>query len=172
MSLHASICDSLRFLPTFKKFHSLSVYPDTTFKFIMYQEVSEPQTCSNHLAGGTNAGVNARVGCEGVSTGGLGSGLGDASVHLCLAFADVDVVDVGVGLQCEDEANQVCGRKQHRNSVHQWPVRDIIQRNSPSSFANQNKSLPSKSNLLNLGENQVWVSLTLIKARKHRQKLI
>lgn len=131
----------------------------------MYQEVSEPQTCSNHLAG-----VNARVGREGVSTGGLGSGLGDASAHLCLAFADVDVVDVGVGLQREDEANQVCSREQHRDRVHQWPVRDSIQKHSPSSVASQNKSLPSKSNLLNLGENQVWVSLTLIKARKHRGK--
>lgn len=116
------------------------------------------------------AGVNARVGCEGVSTGGLSSGLGDAGAHLCLAFADVDVVDVGVGLQCEDEANQVCSREQHRNSVHQWPVRDSIQKHSPSSVANQNKSLPSKSNLLNLGENQVWVSLTLMKARKYRKK--
>lgn len=38
-----------------------------------------------------------------------------------LAIADVDVVDVRVGLQCEDEANQVGSRQQHRDGVHQWP---------------------------------------------------
>lgn len=88
------------------------------------------QTCRNHLAGGINAGINTRVGCEGMSTGDLG----DAGARLCvltvcmarLAIADVDVIDVGVGLQSEDEANQVRSREQHRNSVHQRPVKDVF----------------------------------------------
>lgn len=44
------------------------------------------------------------------------------TVHVThVAIADVDVIDVGVGLQCEDEANQVGSRQQHRNRVHQRP---------------------------------------------------
>lgn len=92
------------------------------------------QTCCKHLAGGTNAGIYTRVGCEGMSTGDLARGLGDAGAHLCvltvcmarLAIADVDVIDVGVGLQSEDEADQVRSREQHRNSVHQRPVKDVF----------------------------------------------
>lgn len=38
-----------------------------------------------------------------------------------VAVADVDVVDVGVGLQGENEPNQVGSRQQHRDSVHQGP---------------------------------------------------
>lgn len=64
-----------------------------------------------------------------MSRGDLTSGVGSAcarlivlTVHVTrLTIADVDVIDVRVGLQCEDEANQVCSRQQHRNRVHQWP---------------------------------------------------
>lgn len=92
------------------------------------------QTCCNHLAGSTNAGINTQVGCEGMSTGDLARELGDAGARLCvltvcmarLAIADVDVVDVGVGLQSEDEADQVRSREQHRNSVHQRSVKDVF----------------------------------------------
>lgn len=59
--------------------------------------------------------------------GDLTSGVGSAGARLSIltvrvtrmAVADVDVIDVRVGLQREDEANQVCSRQQHRNSVHQ-----------------------------------------------------
>lgn len=43
-----------------------------------------------------------------------------------LAIADMDIIDVGVGLQCEDEANQVCSRQQHRNCVHQRPGKHFL----------------------------------------------
>lgn len=59
----------------------------------------------------------------------LTSGVVGAGTLLCvltvcvapLAIADMDIIDMGVGLQCEDEAYQVCSRQQHRNSVHQGP---------------------------------------------------
>ena len=36
-------------------------------------------------------------------------------------LADVDVVDVFVGLQSEDEADEVCDGQQHGDGVHQRP---------------------------------------------------
>lgn len=89
------------------------------------------QTCCNHLAGGNNAGINARVGCKEMASGDLTSGVGGAGAHLwvltvcmaCLAIADMDIIDVGVGLQCENEADQVCSRQQHRNCIYQGPVK-------------------------------------------------
>lgn len=62
--------------------------------------------------------------------GDLTCGLGVAETLACvlttvrvapLTIADMDVIDVGVGFQREDEADQVCGRQQHRNGVHQGP---------------------------------------------------
>ena len=38
-----------------------------------------------------------------------------------LAIADMDIIDVGVGLQSEDEADQVRSGQQHRDCVHQRP---------------------------------------------------
>lgn len=91
----------------------------------------EPRThtCQNLLAGGNNAVINTQVGCKRTGRGDLTSGVGSACARLIvltvrvirLAIADVDVIDVRVGLQCEDEANQVRSRQQHRNRVHQWP---------------------------------------------------
>lgn len=40
---------------------------------------------------------------------------------------DLDVVDVGVGLQGEDEANQVGGGQQHGDGVYQRPGKQAIQ---------------------------------------------
>lgn len=64
-----------------------------------------------------------------MACGGLTSGVGSAggrlsvlTVHVTrLAIADVDVIDVRVGLQCEDKADQVRSRQQHGNGVHQRP---------------------------------------------------
>ncbi len=64
-----------------------------------------------------------------MASGDITSGVGGAGALLCvltvcmapLAIADMDIIDVGVGLQCEDEANQVCSRQQHRDGVHQGP---------------------------------------------------
>lgn len=36
-----------------------------------------------------------------------------------LAIADMDIIDVGVGLQREYEADQIRSRQQHRYGVHQ-----------------------------------------------------
>lgn len=85
------------------------------------------------MAAGTNAGINTQVGCKGMPCGDLTSGVGSTGVRLSvltvrvtrLAIADVDVVDVRVGLQCEDEANQVRGRQQHGNCVHQRPGEQV-----------------------------------------------
>lgn len=85
------------------------------------------RTCWKPLAGGNNASINTQVGFKGVARGDLTSGVGSAGALLSIltvrvtrmAVADVDVIDVRVGLQREDEANQVCSRQQHRNSVHQ-----------------------------------------------------
>lgn len=79
------------------------------------------QTCCRHLAGGNNAGVNTRVGRLETASGDLGSPVGGAGALLCvltvclarIGVADMDVVDVGVGLQSEDEADQVGGGQQH-----------------------------------------------------------
>lgn len=64
-----------------------------------------------------------------MASGDLTSGAGGAGALLCVltvcvacvAIADMDIIDVGVGLQCEDEADQVRSRQQHRNCVHQGP---------------------------------------------------
>lgn len=61
-----------------------------------------------------------------MASGDLTSGVVGAGTLLCvltmcmppLAIADMDIIDVRVGLQCEDDADQVCSRQQHRNCVH------------------------------------------------------
>lgn len=86
------------------------------------------------MAGGNNAAINARVGCTELASSDLTSGVGGICASLypltvCmarLAIADMDIIDVGVGLQCEDEANQVCCRQQHRYCVHQGPVKHFF----------------------------------------------
>lgn len=93
------------------------------------QEPPNTHTCRKLLAGGNNAGINTQVGWKRMGRGDLTSGVGSAcarlivlTVHVTrLTIADVNVIDVRVGLQCEDEANQVGSRQQHRNRVHQWP---------------------------------------------------
>lgn len=78
------------------------------------------------MAGGDNAGINTQVGCKEMASGDLTSGVVGAGTLLCVltvcmapvAIADMDIIDVGVGLQCEDEADQVRSREQHRNCVH------------------------------------------------------
>lgn len=82
------------------------------------------------MVGGKSAGINTHVGCKRISNCGLTSVVGGAGAPLCvvtlrmacLAITYLDIIDVGVGLQCEDEANQVCSRQQHRNSIDQGPV--------------------------------------------------
>lgn len=67
-------------------------------------------TCCNHLAGGNNAGINTRVGCKDMARGDLTSGVGGAGAQVCvltvcmacLAITDMDIIDVGVGLQGKD----------------------------------------------------------------------
>lgn len=86
-------------------------------------------TCCNHLAGGDNAGINTRVVCKESASGDLTSRPERAGARLCvltvcmapLAIADMDIIDVGVGLQSEDEADQVRSGQQHRDCVHQRP---------------------------------------------------
>lgn len=138
--------------------HWLSDYSDVSFNY--YRKIFFfTQTCCSHLTGGIRTGVNAGVGCEGSSITGSGRGLRDAGAHWRLAVANVDVVNVRVCLQCEDEADQVGGGEQHRNCIHQWPRKDTSKK-LESLFRCWAKSL-RKLNLLNLGENQMWVSLTL-----------
>lgn len=83
--------------------------------------LQEPRThtCRKLQAGGSNAGINAQFGSKRMGCGDLTSGVGSACARLIvltvyvthLAVADVDVIDVRVGLQCEDEANQVRSRQ-------------------------------------------------------------
>lgn len=84
-------------------------------------------TCCN-VVGGNNAGINTRVACTETMPGGdLTRGAVAAHTLLCvltvcvapLTVADVDVVDVRVGFQCEDEADQVGSGQQHGDCVHQ-----------------------------------------------------
>lgn len=93
------------------------------------QELPQTHTCGKLLAGSNNAGIYTQVGCKRTGLSDLSSGVASACARLIvltvrmtrLAIADVDVIDVRVGLQSEDEANQVRSRQQHRNGVHQWP---------------------------------------------------
>lgn len=94
----------------------------------------DTHTCCNHLAGGDNAGINTRVVCKESASGDLTSGPGRTGACLCvltvcmapLAIADMDIIDVGVGLQSEDEADQVRSGQQHRDCVHQRPEKKKV----------------------------------------------
>lgn len=75
-----------------------------------------PHTCCN-VAGVNGGDINTRLGrwkTRGELTSGVvGAGTLFSILTMCmasLAITDMDIIDVGVGLQCEDEAYQVCSR--------------------------------------------------------------
>lgn len=70
-----------------------------------------------------------RVGGKKTTSSDFTSELIDTSTLLCVltmcmvtvVITDLDIVDVRVGLQCEDEADYIGSWQQHRNRVHQRP---------------------------------------------------
>lgn len=107
-------------------------------------------------------------------SGDLTSGVGGGGTLLCIltvrvapvTIADMDIIDVGMGLQCEDEANQVRSRQEDRNRVHKRPAKkpqkNITTQNNIKLIMQEECCAIKHQYLLNTGQNQVWITLTLL----------
>lgn len=79
------------------------------------------------MAGGNKVGINTLVGGMKMASGDLTSGVAGTLMYVltvrmaAVDITDMDIINVGVSLEREDEANQVCSGQQHRDGVHQRP---------------------------------------------------